>query len=75
MGTWKATAICTKMASADRHLRGLRPYLAEQQECAETQGDPGKVFPQGEYAEQAEEARKAKAAGKSDYANSTDDFR
>jgi hypothetical protein len=63
------------MASAYRHLRGLRPYLAKHQECAETQGDPGKVFPQGEYAGQAEEARKAKAAGKSDYSSSTDDFR
>jgi len=41
-------------------------------------GNPGrsqKVFPQGEYARQAEEARKAKATGKSDYSSSTDDFR
>jgi hypothetical protein len=60
------------MASVDRPIRGLRPYLAEHWECVETQGDPSRSFAR-EYAGQAEEARKANAAGKSDYSHSTDD--
>jgi hypothetical protein len=60
------------MASVDRPIRGLRPYLLNIKNVRKPREVPERSFVR-EYAGQAEEARKANAAGKSDYSRSTDD--